>query len=113
MGRRRAWRLVEELERSGSLGTYHLLPATRADLLRRLGRYEEAAAATARRWNWPAPMPSDASWLAGWRKRPRAGRSAEARSNVRGPRPAPDGRWRPQVCVPAGSPLKLGKCRAR
>ena len=35
--------LVEELERSGSLGTYHLLPATRADLLRRLGRYEEAA----------------------------------------------------------------------
>ena len=35
--------LVAELERSGSLGTYHLLPATRADLLRRLGRYEEAA----------------------------------------------------------------------
>jgi len=35
--------LVEELEKSGSLGAYHLLPATRADLLRRLGRYEEAA----------------------------------------------------------------------
>ena len=35
--------LVEELERSGSLDGYHLLPATRADLLRRLGRYEEAA----------------------------------------------------------------------
>jgi RNA polymerase sigma-70 factor, ECF subfamily len=35
--------LVEELEKSGSLGTYHLLPATRADLLRRLGRFKEAA----------------------------------------------------------------------
>ena len=35
--------LVAELEKSGSLGTYHLLPATRADLLRRLGRFEEAA----------------------------------------------------------------------
>ena len=36
--------LVEELERSGLLDAYHLLPATRADLLRRLGRNEEAAA---------------------------------------------------------------------
>ncbi len=36
--------LVEELERSGLLDAYHLLPATRADLLRRLGRDEEAAA---------------------------------------------------------------------
>ncbi len=35
--------LVEELERSGSLSAYHLLPATRADLLRRLGRNAEAA----------------------------------------------------------------------
>ena len=31
--------------RSGALAGYHLLPATRADLLRRLGRREEAAAA--------------------------------------------------------------------
>ena len=31
--------------RSGALAGYHLLPATRADLLRRLGRPEEAAAA--------------------------------------------------------------------
>ena len=37
--------LVETLEASGELGGYHLLPATRADLLRRLGRPEEAAAA--------------------------------------------------------------------
>ncbi|HTK62083.1 MAG TPA: RNA polymerase sigma factor [Pseudonocardia sp.] len=36
-------RLVDELE--GRLDGYHLLPATRADLLRRAGRTEEAAAA--------------------------------------------------------------------
>jgi RNA polymerase sigma-70 factor, ECF subfamily len=36
--------LLDELERSGRLGSYHLLPATRADLLRRLGRNEDAAA---------------------------------------------------------------------
>jgi RNA polymerase sigma-70 factor, ECF subfamily len=38
-------RLVDELEASGALAEYHLLPATRADLLRRLGRRAEAAAA--------------------------------------------------------------------
>jgi RNA polymerase sigma-70 factor (ECF subfamily) len=37
--------LVEELEASGKLLDYHLLPATRADLLRRLGRNADAAAA--------------------------------------------------------------------
>ncbi len=37
--------LVEALESSGELANYHLLPATRADLLRRLGRPEEATAA--------------------------------------------------------------------
>jgi RNA polymerase sigma-70 factor (ECF subfamily) len=37
--------LVETLEASGGLAGYHLLPATRADLLRRLVRPEEAAAA--------------------------------------------------------------------
>ena len=36
-------RLVESLEASGDLEGYHLLPATRADLLRRLGRRAEAA----------------------------------------------------------------------
>jgi RNA polymerase sigma-70 factor (ECF subfamily) len=35
---------VEALETSGALGGYHLLPATRADLLRRMGRRSEAAA---------------------------------------------------------------------
>ena len=38
-------KLVEALEASGSLAGYHLLPATRADLLRRLERHDEAAAA--------------------------------------------------------------------
>jgi RNA polymerase sigma-70 factor (ECF subfamily) len=37
--------LVDELDRTGALVDYHLLPATRADLLRRLGRYGEAATA--------------------------------------------------------------------
>jgi RNA polymerase sigma-70 factor (ECF subfamily) len=36
--------LVDELAASGYLSAYYLLPATRADLLRRLGRREEAAA---------------------------------------------------------------------
>jgi predicted RNA polymerase sigma factor len=34
-----------QLAGSGALAGYHLLPATRADLLRRLGRHAEAAAA--------------------------------------------------------------------
>ena len=37
--------LVEALRSSGRLPGYHLLPATEADLLRRLGRHAEAAAA--------------------------------------------------------------------
>lgn len=37
--------LVEALQTSGVLAGYHLLSATRADLLRRLGRYAEARAA--------------------------------------------------------------------
>jgi RNA polymerase sigma-70 factor (ECF subfamily) len=38
-------RLVEQLEETGALSNYHLLPATRADLLRRLGRNDEASEA--------------------------------------------------------------------
>jgi RNA polymerase sigma-70 factor (ECF subfamily) len=38
-------RLVERLQESGALAGYHLLPATRADLLRRLDRRKEAAEA--------------------------------------------------------------------
>jgi RNA polymerase sigma-70 factor (ECF subfamily) len=37
--------IVDELDRSGRLAGYRLLPATRADLLRRLERHDEAAAA--------------------------------------------------------------------
>jgi RNA polymerase sigma-70 factor (ECF subfamily) len=37
--------LIDALEASEALRDYHLLPATRADLLRRLGRHEEAATA--------------------------------------------------------------------
>ena len=37
--------LIEELQASGKLQGYHLLPATRADLLRRLGRRIDAVAA--------------------------------------------------------------------
>ncbi|MFI6334936.1 RNA polymerase sigma factor [Streptomyces sp. NPDC050535] len=40
--------LVAELESEGELDGYHLLPATRADLLRRLGRTAEAARAYGR-----------------------------------------------------------------
>jgi RNA polymerase sigma-70 factor, ECF subfamily len=36
--------LVDALEARGQLADYHLLEATRADLLRRLGRFDEAAA---------------------------------------------------------------------
>jgi RNA polymerase sigma-70 factor (ECF subfamily) len=38
-------RRIDELEADGSLAGYHLLPAARADFLRRLGRLPEAAAA--------------------------------------------------------------------
>jgi RNA polymerase sigma-70 factor (ECF subfamily) len=37
--------LVERLQARDELRGYHLLPAARADMLRRLGRREEAAAA--------------------------------------------------------------------
>jgi RNA polymerase sigma-70 factor (ECF subfamily) len=37
--------LVDEIAASGRLDGYHLLPATRADLLRRAGRTTEARAA--------------------------------------------------------------------
>jgi len=38
-------RLLDDLEKGGELAAYHLLPAARADLLKKLGRSEEAAAA--------------------------------------------------------------------
>jgi RNA polymerase sigma-70 factor, ECF subfamily len=41
----RGLRLLEALEAGGELRTFHLLPAAKADVLRRLGRRAEAAAA--------------------------------------------------------------------
>jgi RNA polymerase sigma-70 factor (ECF subfamily) len=41
----RGLHLIEELEATGDLEGYHLLPAAKADVLRRLGRKPEAAAA--------------------------------------------------------------------
>ncbi|WP_372496798.1 hypothetical protein [Streptomyces shenzhenensis] len=35
--------LLDSLTATGALAAYHLLPAARADLLRRLGRWDEAA----------------------------------------------------------------------
>jgi RNA polymerase sigma-70 factor (ECF subfamily) len=37
--------LLDSLEERGALASYHLLPAARADLLKKLGRFEEAAEA--------------------------------------------------------------------
>lgn len=47
MGERleRGLRLIERLEEEGELAGYHLLPAAKADILRRLGRRSDAAAA--------------------------------------------------------------------
>ena len=42
-GPERGLELLDELEAGGRLERYHLLPAARADLLRRLGRSREAA----------------------------------------------------------------------
>jgi RNA polymerase sigma-70 factor (ECF subfamily) len=46
-GPERGLLLLDALEARGRLGRYHLLHAARADLLRRLGRRGEAAAAYA------------------------------------------------------------------
>jgi len=42
-GPERGLAVVAALDATGELAGYHLLPATRADLLRRLGRFDEAA----------------------------------------------------------------------
>jgi RNA polymerase sigma-70 factor, ECF subfamily len=44
-GPERALRLVDSIDRRGALNGYHMLPAVRGDLLRRLGRRDEAIAA--------------------------------------------------------------------
>jgi RNA polymerase sigma-70 factor (ECF subfamily) len=44
-GPERALRLVDSIGKRGELNGYHMLPAVRGDLLRRMGRQDEAAAA--------------------------------------------------------------------
>jgi RNA polymerase sigma-70 factor (ECF subfamily) len=56
-------RLVAELEHSGALSGYYLLPATRADLLRRLGRNDQAASSYRRALEL-APTDAERRYLA-------------------------------------------------
>jgi len=51
--------LVEELEGEPRLADYHYLPAIKADLLRRLGREDEALAEGQRLSDWSATTPSE------------------------------------------------------
>ena len=44
-GPERALRLVDSIDKRGELNGYHMLPAVRGELLRRIGRREEAVAA--------------------------------------------------------------------
>jgi RNA polymerase sigma-70 factor (ECF subfamily) len=57
-------RLVEQLDRGGALGDYYLLAATRADLLRRLDRGQEALAQY-RRALASAPSEAERRYLLG------------------------------------------------
>ena len=59
--------LVDELAADGALDGYHLLHAARADLLRRLGRHDEAAAAYRRALSSPPTRWSGRSWNGAWR----------------------------------------------
>ena len=63
-GPRRVWPWSSSSSAVASCASYHLLPAARADMLRRLGRRAEAAAAYGRPATWRAPTPSAATWNA-------------------------------------------------
>jgi RNA polymerase sigma-70 factor (ECF subfamily) len=76
----RGLRLVEDLEATGELDSYHLLPAAKADILRRLGRHAEAAAAYERAL---ALVRQEAE------RRYLQRRLAEVRARERGAAPAP------------------------
>ena len=78
-GLERGLELVDELDQRGELDGYHLLPAARAELLRRLDRPAEAARPTAARWSWWATSRSGATWSGGCG---RSGRSAGQRAEV-------------------------------
>ena len=72
-------RFLDGLEKRGALASYHLLPAARADLLKKLRRFEEAAQAyrpLARRKRAGAAIPGEAA------------RRSEGRSEIARVRPA-------------------------
>ena len=72
----RALEWIARLERHPELAGYHLLPASQADLLRRQGRFDEAAAgAIAARWRSSPIRRSGAIWTG-------ASRSARPRSRA-------------------------------
>ena len=60
-----AMAIVDELGRAGVLDEQHLFHATRGELLRRLGRTDEAREAFERAGPSPAPPPSGRCWPAG------------------------------------------------
>ena len=57
-GRRAALAEIAALEQDGRLAGYRYLPAVKADLLRRLGRPDEAAVAYERRWTSSTTTPN-------------------------------------------------------
>ena len=67
--------VTERLVADGALVGYHLLAATRADFLRRLGRWAEAAAAYREALALWAPNPRGGSSRAGWQRSPKVERA--------------------------------------
>ena len=57
---------IARVEARGELTRYHLLPAAKADVLRRLGRRAEAAVAYRAASRWSPTPPSAGSWSGGW-----------------------------------------------
>ena len=74
-GPQKALDLVDALIARGGLAGYHLAPAVRADLLRRLCRRDEQPSPIARRWTWPGWRRNAGCWRAAWRNTTASGRS--------------------------------------
>ena len=58
--------LIDDILARGDLSEYHLAPAARADLCRRLGNTDQARAAYERAWVWPVRRRSDALSSGDW-----------------------------------------------
>ena len=74
--------LVDALDAAGALAGYHLLPATRADLLRRLDRRDEAAAAYRAALELATTEPSAGTSSAGSPRSPRSERTCVPRPRI-------------------------------